>query len=131
MLELILASLKDGSRRQGNALHPISVLRKQGEIRGQSPGAQATNDAEKEAFYSHRLCVVCLCVQSSCTGNAWGVSGMERSGREFWDRDGVPPGNCRDLVPGSCEGAEALPSLQKPLLEEGRKCYYKDGQRRW
>lgn len=56
---------------------------------------------------------------------------MERSGRESWDRDGGPPGNCRDLVTGSCEGAEALQSLQKPLLEEGRKCYYKDGQRRW
>ena len=62
MLELRLISLKDWSRRQGKALPPSSVPGRQGEKRGESPGAQPPSGAEKEGFYSCRGRVGYLCV---------------------------------------------------------------------
>ena len=61
-------------------------------------------------------------VVSECVRDDW--CGVEGSGGENWDRGRSPPRNCRDLL-------LAAVRVLRPLLEEGRKWYFEDGQRRW
>lgn len=137
MLELRLISLKDWPQRQGKALHASSVLRKRGEIRGQFSGAQATNDAEKKAFSSHRPRVVCLCVhrvhaQGTCVGwVAWHGMAWKRKLRQRWrsswelHRFGYQHlSRCW----GPFEPVEALPGRRKEMIlqrqRRGQCCFH-------